>query len=47
MTKKKSKKYQKPKILSREKIEARANVCPSTSGGKAAGSSPPCSTLTS
>gem|GEM_PF-6620814 len=43
----KKKRYIKPKIISREKIEARANVCPSTSGGKSSGSTPPCSVLTS
>jgi hypothetical protein len=32
---KKKKPYQKPAIVSREKIEGRANVCDPTIGGKA------------
>ena len=38
------KRYVKPKILSKDKIEARANNCSGVGGGKSAG---PCTTLTS
>lgn len=43
--KKKRRKYEKPRIVSREKLEGRANVCDPLAGGKAGGMS--CSVIKS